>query len=95
MTNTRFQGIYRKEVDCRSSWIVAIGPRGIRAIDLSVEIFWHFSILATRDEKGKSLGLLTHEILKGSEPSDQGRLTVVDFSMKWNINILGFDISAF
>jgi len=28
----------------------------------------------TWHEKGKSLGLLTHEILKGSEPSDQGRL---------------------
>jgi hypothetical protein len=90
-----FQGISQKEVDHRSSWIIVVGPRGTRVIDLSTEIFWHFSISATGDAKGKSLGLLTHEIPKGSKPSDQGRLTAVDLSVEWNIDISGFGISTF
>jgi len=38
----------------------------------------NFDILAIGNAKGKSSGLLTHEILKGSKPLDQGRLTVID-----------------
>jgi hypothetical protein len=55
----------------------------------------HFSILATRNAKGKSSGLLTHEILKGSEPSDQGRLTAVDLPQEWSFDILEFGTSVF
>jgi hypothetical protein len=38
----------------------------------------HFDILDTGDAKGKSLGLLTHKILKGSEPSYQERIIAID-----------------
>jgi hypothetical protein len=79
----------------RSSWIVAIGPRGTWTVDLSAEIFRHFGISATGRYKGQESGLLTHEILKERKPSDQGRLTAVDLPLKWNFGISGFDISAF
>ena len=37
-----------------------------------------FDISDTEHAKGKSSGLLTHEIPKGYKSSDQGRLTVID-----------------
>jgi hypothetical protein len=55
----------------------------------------HFGISATGNAKGKSSGLLTHEILKGSEPSDQGRLTAVDLPQEWSFGISEFGTSVF
>jgi hypothetical protein len=55
----------------------------------------HFGISATENEKGKSLGLLTHKISKESEPSDQGRLTAVDLPQEWSFSISKFGTSVF
>jgi hypothetical protein len=55
----------------------------------------HFGISATENAKGKSSGLLTHEIPKGSESSDQGRLIAVDLPQEWSFGISKFDSLVF
>jgi hypothetical protein len=55
----------------------------------------HFGISSTENAKGKSSGLLTHEIQKGSEPSDQRRLTVIDLPQEWSFGISEFGTSVF
>jgi len=48
-----------------------------------------FGISATGRYQGKESGLLTHEILKELKISDQGRLTTIDLSLKWNLAFQG------
>jgi hypothetical protein len=63
---------------------------GIVTVDLSAE---EFGISATGKEKGKSSGLLTHEVPKGSKLLDQGRPIAVDLPLEKNFGI--FSISSF